>query len=183
MGLITRGRNEYFWRLLSYLQDSHIYDNDARVVAYTPNLLQDYVDFFPDYYEVYPATVLSVFINGTLAGVGNLNVPSGLFYVKVNVPKGNFTLQVKTASGQVLTTKQYVAKNYAMFFDAAAQGYEERRVRIEQVLQDLSYATLRSDRVYPVVGAFFNFLPPPGWSNHQYRDTILGNGTTKPGFI
>lgn len=179
----TSGKNEYYWRLLAYVQDKYVYTNDRRVVPYTPGLLQDYVDFFPEKYSVFPPTVLSVFINGTLVASGLLNVPSGLFYTQIQVPKGDFVLQVRDALGNVLRNELFSSKNYAMFFEVAGQSYEERRVLIEQVIQDLDYQTIRSDRVYQVVGVFFGFTPPAGWSNLEYRETVLGNGGTKPGFV
>ena len=181
--LFTNGKNEYYWRLMSYLQDENVYVSDRRVVPYTPALLQDYVDFFPQLYTAFPVTTLSLFINNKLIGYGTLNDPSGLFYLKVSVPKGAFTLQVKNALGDVLRTEFYNAKNYAMFMEVAAQSYADRRVQIEQLYKDLSYDTLRSERVYPVVGAFFGFLPPPGWTNQQYRDAVLGDGADCPGFV
>lgn len=178
----TAGKNGYFWRLLNFLQDKHVYDNDRRVLPYTPALLQDYIDFFPDQYSAFPTTVLSVYINNNFVTSANLNVPSGLLYVKLPVPKGDFTLQVRTQGGQVLRNEFYTAKNYAMFMEVAAQSYEERRVLIEQVIKDLDYLTIRSDRVYQVAGVFFDFPPPPGWTNQEYRDTVLGSGC-KPGFV
>jgi hypothetical protein len=177
------GRNQYYWRLLQYLQDDSVYSNDKQTIPFTPAQQPVYTALFPELYSVFPPTVLSVYINGKLAGSGNLTDPSGLLYVAVNIPRGEFLLEVRDAGGRVLTNEMFEAKNYAMFFDVAAQSYEDRRIAIEQVRQDQSYATIRTGRVYPVVGAFFGFPPPPGWTSDEYRATVLGDGVCKPGFV
>lgn len=172
---LSPGKNEYYWRLLEFLQDENVYDNDRRVLPFTPSRLQDYTDLFPDLFNPFPKTTLSVFINDQLAGLGTLNDPSGLLVVPIPVPLGEFTLEVRDDVGTVINREFYVSKNYATFFEIAAQGYEERRVQLEQVREDVDYETIRSDRVFPVVGIYFGFPPPPGWTNEQYRDAILGN--------
>ena len=68
-----------------------------------------------------------------------------------------------------------------MFFDVAAQSYEERRVEIERVRSDRNWDTIRAERVYPVIGERFGFDIPSGWSLNEYKSTILGDGV-KPGF-
>ena len=181
--ILSAGKSEYFWRLLSYLQDSKVYVNDRRLVPYTPARLSDYVDFYPTQYTSYPPTTLAIYVNGRVAAYSRLNQPSGLMLARIQVPLGDFTVQVQTLGGSILKTEYFTAKNYAMFLEVAAQSYADRRVGIEQVLNDLDFKTMRSDRVYQDVGVFFGFTPPPGWSNQDYRDTVLGNGTTKPGFV
>ncbi len=52
----TPGKNEYYWRLLEFLQDSNVYDNDLRVLPYTPSRLQDYTDLFPELFNPFPKT-------------------------------------------------------------------------------------------------------------------------------
>ena len=178
----SQGKNEYFWRFLAYLQDENVYANDKQTIPYTPAQQLYYTALWPQFYVAFPQTTLYVYVNNKLLGQGLLNDPSGLLYVAIPVPQGQFVLEVKTAAGRVLSTEVFEAKNYAMFFDVAAQSYEDRRIAIEQVRQDQSYATIRSDRVYPVVGEFFGFPPPPGWTPQEYRDTILGDGGCKPGF-
>ncbi len=40
---------------------------------------------------------------------------------------------------------------------------------------------MRSGRLYNILGAYFDFPPPPGWDTQKYRDAILGG--CGPGFI
>jgi hypothetical protein len=179
----SAGKNEYYWRMLRYLHDENIYVNDKQVIPYTPARPLIYTDLFPELYKPFPIVTLDVFINGHKVAQGKLNTPDGLFYVPVNVPKDEFKLELKTQSGKVIRQEYYTAKNYAMFFDVAAQSYEDRRIAIEQVRKDQDYRTIRTERVYPVVGAMFGFPPPPGWTSDEYRATILGDGVCKPGFV
>jgi len=179
----SQGKNEYYWRFLEFLQDANVYPNDKQTLPYTPARPLVYTDLFPGLYIAFPITVLSVFINDKLAGQAKLNTPDGLFYCPLNTPKDEFALEVRTAAGKVLRRERYSAKNFAMFFDVAAQSYEDRRIEIEQVRKDQSYRTIRTGRIYPVVGAFFDFPPPPGWSPDEYRATVLGDALCKPGFV
>ncbi len=177
------GKNEYFWRFLAYLQDENVYANDKQTIPYTPAQQLYYTALFPQLYTLFPITTLYVYVNDKLMGAGKLNDPTGLLYVPISIPLGEFLLEVRTAGGDVLTHELFDAKNYAMFFDVAAQSYEDRRVAIEQVRNDQSYATIRTGRIYPIVGVFFDFPPPPDWTTDEYRGTILGDGLCKPGFI
>lgn len=179
----SAGKNEYYWRFLQYLQDESVYANDKQVIPFTPAQQLFYTALFPELYNASPVTVLYIYVNDKFQGAGNLNDPSGLLYVPISVPLGEFILEVRTAAGEVLSNELFEAKNYAMFFDVAAQSYEERRIEVEQVRKDQSYATIRTGRVYPVVGAYFGFPPPPGWTPDEYRATILGDGNCKPGFV
>lgn len=174
------GKNEYFWRFLASLSPE-IYVNDRSVLPYTPDCLQVYTGFFPDQYTVLPRTELFVYANGKKIGSGFLQDPTGFFWTYVSVPKGNFLLEVKTASGQVLTADHYNAKNYATLFDVSAQSYEERLVAIEQVKNDINFDTMRSERVPDLIGVFFDFLPPAGWTSDEYREAVLGGEV--PGFV
>ncbi len=176
----SSGKNEYLWRFLASLSPE-IYLNDKSVVPYTPDCLQVYSSFFPDQYTVFPLTELSVVINDKLVATGKLQDPTGFFWTYVPVPKGNFKLEVKTASGTVLATEFYNSKNYATFFDVAAQSYGERRTAIEQVTNDVDFQTMRSERVPAILGGFFDFMPPAGWTSDEYRNAILGG--CGPGFV
>jgi hypothetical protein len=177
------GKNEYYWRFLEFLQDENVYPNDRQVIPYTPAQPLVYTDLFPGLYTAFPLTTLNVFINDRQVAQGQLSTPDGLFYVAMSVPKDEFFLEVRTPAGKVLRRERYSAKNFAMFFDVAAQSYEDRRIEIEQVRKDQSFATIRTGRIYPVVGASFDFPPPAGWSPDEYRATILGDGLCKPGFV
>ncbi len=106
----------------------------------------------------------------------------GFFSAKVSVPLGDFTLTVKDINGAIKKQEIYTAKYYAMFLEVAAQSYEERLVAIRQAKEDLDYSTIRSERLYPVVGVNFDFPPPPGWTAEMYRHTLLGHSPDCPGF-
>lgn len=183
MPFIHPGKNEYFTRLLSYVADRHVYVTDKSLVPHSPDQLLVYTNFYPSLYTTFPQTTLQVFVNNKLVTQGTLNVSSGLFYANVPVPKDEFLLEVRTLSGTVITNEVYNAKNYALFLDVAAQSYEDRRVAMEQVLKDRSWDTIRTERIYPIIAAFFEFPPPPDWTPQEYRATVLGDGGCKPGLV
>lgn len=177
--LYTPGKNEYFWSMLSYLQDDNVYDNDRRVVPYTPSTLQTFADLYP---TLSIGTVLFVYINGIKVSQGQVINADGFFSAKVSVPLGDFTLTVRDSVGNTVRQQLFVGKNYATFLEISAQSYEERRVAIQQVKEDLDFSTIRSEKLYPVIGVLFDFPPPPGWPVDMYRNALIGDGGGCPGF-
>ena len=180
---LAPGKSEYYFRMMQYLADENVYITDKSLIPYSPDLSLVYVDFYPQLYTPYPNKVLQVWVNSKMVAQNTINFQNGLFYTTVPTPKDQFNLQVKDLAGNVYANETYNAKNYAAFLAAAAQSYEDRRVAIEQMLQDRNWATIRSERIFPVIAAFFSFPQPPGWSPTQYRGTVLGDGNCKPGLV
>ena len=179
----TPGKNEYFWRLTEYLKDKNVYITDRRLIPYTPDKLIDYMDTFPQEYVVFPKKQLDVYIHNVLVGQGILNDPTGTFLVQIPIPLGSFDLEVRDPiDGRVINRELYISKNYAMFFDVQAQSMEESRVAMEQNKKDIDYETIRTGRVFPNLGEYFDFPPPPGWSTDKYRMAIIGGLPDCPGF-
>lgn len=182
----TPDKGGAFWALVSYLADKNVWIKDRTLLPFTPSRQQIYTALYPDQYSGNPyyPTVLSVWINNVLAGYGFVNTPDGLFYVPLNVPKDNFKLEVRDELGTtVLTTEFWNAKNYAMFLGVAAQSLEERRADLELVKADQRFQKIRTGRLFAVLGEFFDFPPPPGWTDAQYRAAILGDNDGCPGFV
>jgi hypothetical protein len=178
---LTNDKNGYYWILLSYLADSNIYITDSTLLPNTPSKLQSYVDFYPELYNPVLPQKLTFEINGRPVAYAIVSLPSGLVYADIGVPIGRFTLVVKDEAGNVLKTESYNAKNYAMFLGVMAQSYDERRTDIEANKADQRFQQMRSGRLYNILGAYFDFPPPPGWDTQKYRDAILGG--CGPGFI
>ncbi len=182
----TPDKGGYYWTLISYLADRNVWIKDRTLLPYTPNRTQIYTDLFPDLYSGNPyyPTVLSVWINDTLVGYSFVTNPAGLFYLPLPVPKDNFKLEVRDEFGtRVLKTEFWNAKNYAMFLGVTAQSLEERRVDLELLKADQRFQTIRTGRLFSVVGEFFDFPPPPGWTDDEYRHAILGHSPDCPGFV
>jgi hypothetical protein len=175
------GKNGCYWTLLSYLQDGNTYISDNSLIPYTPNKLQTYTSFFPELWVDGITTTLSFWINGTLRGHANIFDATGMVYLDVIVPEGPFTLEIKNAKNEIISTEVFNAKNYAMFLDVAAQSYDERRNAIELLKADQNFQEMRSERLWNNIGCFFEFPPPPGWPADKYRAVLLGG--CGPGFI
>jgi hypothetical protein len=178
---LTNDKNGYYWILLSYLADENIYVTDTTLLPNTPSKLQTYVDFYPELYNAVLPQKLVFEINGQPAAYALVTNPSGMVYADIGVPLGRFTLVTKDEAGNVLKTESYNAKNYAMFLGVMAQSYDERRTDIELNKADQKFQQMRSGRVYNILGAYFDFPPPPGWDVQKYRDAVLGG--CGPGFI
>lgn len=178
---LTNDKNGYYWILLSYLADENIYVTDTTLLPNTPSKLQTYLDFYPELYNAVLPQKLTFEINGRPVAYAIITNPSGLVYADIGVPLGRFTLVVKDEAGNVLKTESYNAKNYAMFLGVMAQSYDERRTDIEANKADQKFQQMRSGRVYNILGAYFDFPPPPGWDIQKYRDAVLGG--CGPGFI
>ena len=179
----TPGKNEYFWRLAEFLQDENVYVSDKRLIAYTPDQLQPYMDEFPELFQGFPKR-MEIYINDIFAAQGFLNDSQGTFVTDVPVPLGQFDLEVRDPDngGKVERKETYISKNYGLFLDVYAQSLEEQRVAMEQNEADLDYDTIRSGRIFPNVGVYFDFPPPPGWTVDQYRDAVIGRLPDCPGF-
>jgi len=178
-------KGTYFWGLVSYLADNNVWLKDASLLPYTPSRQQVYMDLFPNLYSGNPyyPTVLSVWINDVLVAYGFVNTPAGLFYSKISVPPGKFKLEIRDETGEVvITTEYWNSKNYAMFLGVMAQSLEERMAGIKLAGSNQNFATIQSGWLYDDLGEFFNFPPPPSWTTQQYRNAILGDGGTHPGF-
>jgi hypothetical protein len=178
---LTSDKNGYYWILLSYLADENIYVTDTTLLPNTPSKLQTYVDFYPELYNPVLPQKLTFEINEVPVAYAIITSPSGMVYVDIGVPLGRFTLVTKNAAGDVLRTESYNAKNYAMFLGVMAQSYNERRTDIEANMADQKFQEMRSGRVYNILGAYFDFPPPPGWDVAKYRAAVLGG--CGPGFI
>lgn len=179
---LTTDKNGYYWILLSYLADENIYVTDPSLLPYTPSKLQTYLDFYPELYNIALPQKLVFKVNGRPLAYAIITDPSGLVYIDVGVPHGQFTLTTHlAATDQLLKTEIFNAKNYAMFLGVMAQSYDERRTQIEINKADQRFKQMRSGRVYNILGAMFDFPPPPGWSTDKYRAAILGG--CGPGFI
>ena len=182
----TPNKGGAFWTLVSYLADENVWIKDRTLLPYTTSRLQIYTDLFPSLYSGNPyyPTVLSVWINDVLVGYGFVANPAGLFYVPLPVPKDNFKLEVRDEFGTIVyRTEFWNAKNYAMFLGVTAQSLEERLSDLQLLKADQRFQTIRTGRLYAVVGAFFNFPPPAGWTDDEYRHAILGHTPDCPGFV
>lgn len=187
----TQDKSGYYWFLLGYLQDENIFVRDARLLPYTPGKPQTYVDFYPEFYNPALPQKLEFRINGRSAAWALISMPDGAAYADFPVPLGAFTLE--TFHGPTLLKKEhFISKNYAMLIGVQAQSYDERLADIDLAKADQDFSQIRSERLYPVLGALFNFPPPAGWDVDKYRNAILGgcgpglrtaffDGTTKAG--
>jgi hypothetical protein len=171
---LTPGKNQYYWMFAKILADDHVYVRDRRLIPYTPNRATLYVDFYPALWVALPFQKVFFYINDTLVGSSSVQDPTGIVSFEAHLPKGQFILKTKNQIGGLLKQEFYNAKNYAMFFDIAGQSYEPRLTDLLQVQSDLNYETIRSGHIYPNVGVFFDFPPPPGWTNDEYRAAVLG---------
>lgn len=187
----SQDKSGYYWFLLGYLQDENIFVRDSRLVPYTPGKIQTYVDFYPALYNPALPQVLEFRINGRSVAWAKISLASGAAYADIPVPLGAFDLETWHGP-ELLKTEKFIAKNYAMFLGVQAQSYDERLADLEHVKADQDFAQMRSERVYPILGAMFEFPPPAGWTPDQYRDAVLGgcgpglreaffNGSTKAG--
>jgi hypothetical protein len=187
----TQDKSGYYWFLLGYLQDENIYVRDSRLLPYTPGKSQTYVDFYPALYNPVLPQSVQFKVNDQTVAWAKISLASGAAYTDIPVPLGAFKLE--TWHGSVLLkTEQFISKNYAMFLGVQAQSYDERLADLDLVKADQDFIQMRSDSLYPILGAMFDFPPPPGWDVQQYRDAILGgcgpglrqaffDGTTKAG--
>jgi len=178
---LSTDKNGYYWILLSYLADENIYVTDSTLVPNTPSKLQTYLDFYPALYNPVLPQRLTFEINDRPVAYAIITDPSGMVYTDIGVPHGKFTFTTKDAAGNVLKVEAFNAKNYAMFLGVMAQSYDERRTEIELNKADQRFKQMRSGRVFNILGAMFDFPPPPGWDTQKYRDAVLGG--CGPGFI
>ena len=201
---LTNDKSGYYWFLLGYLQDKNIYVRDSRLLPYTPGKLQTYVDYYPRLYNPVLPVTLSFRINGHPVAQALISMPSGAAYANIQVPAGAFTFETWNGS-ELLRTEHFLSKNYAMFLGVQAQSYDERAADLQLVAADQDFYQMRSSRLYEILGAFFDFPPPPGWPlqddpnlpptvGPKYRDCLLGgcgpglrqaffDGTTQAGII
>ncbi len=177
---LSANKNGYYPFLLSYLADKNVYLKDQTLIPYTPSRLQTYVDFYPELYNPALIETLSLEINGTLIAQALVNHPAGMVYANIPVPKGKFRMVTRRSDGEIIKIETYNAKNFAMFVGAMAQSYNERLTEINATKADQRFSTIRTGRLYPVLGVMFGFVPPAGWPNSKYRAAILGG--CGPGF-
>lgn len=170
---LTADKSGYYWFLLGYMQDGNIYVRDTRLLPFTPGKPQTYVDFYPQLYTTPSPTKLTFAINGKQIASALLTASNGLVYADIPVPLGKFTLTTLW-NGTVIRTEEYISKNFAMFMGVQAQSFSDRLTGLQAVAADQSFQTIRSDSLYPVIGAYFGFPPPPGWTPQQYREALLG---------
>ena len=191
---LTQDKSGYYWFLLGYLQDKNVYIRDGRLLPYTPGKLQTYVDYYPSLYNPVLPVTLTFKINGSQAAAAKISQPTGAAYANVSVPLGAFTFETWNGA-TLLRTEHFISKNYAMLLGVQAQSYDERLSDINLIKADIDFSQMRSERIYPIIGAMLGLAPPPGWSVQQYRDAILGNpmfpglrqaffdGTTQAGIL
>jgi len=177
----TPGKNSFYWTFVAYLADKNVYTKDYRLLPYTPNAQQLYIGFFPALFNPAGPVPVLFFINNNPVGTANVLTADGFVYLQIPLPKGKFTLKITDAYGNLLKTEFYITKNMATFFDVDGQNFEQRAVELALIQNDQDWHNIRSSRLYPVVGAYFDFPPPPGWTNDQYRAAILGG--CGPGFL
>lgn len=179
---LSTDKNGYYWILLSYLADENIYVTDSSLLPYTPSKLQTYVDFYPELFNPALPQKLVFEVNGKPIAYAIITDPSGIVYTDVGVPHARFTLVTRLVdTNEILKTEIFNAKNYAMFLGVMAQSYDERRTQIELNKADQKFQQMRSGRVFNILGAMFDFPPPPGWDTEKYRAAVLGG--CGPGFI
>lgn len=178
------GKNEYYWRLLSALSPD-TYITDKTTLPYTPDNWLTYTIFLPQYASTPPdpETILYLYIDGLLINSAKVAYTTGFTYFpSVAIPKSNFNLQLRTSAGSVVINEYYNGKNYALFPYVAAQSYEDRLVELQKIQVNSSFSTMQSSAVPDLIGNFFDFPIPAGWTSSEYRETILG-GPNSPGFV
>ncbi len=178
---LSANKNGYWAFILTYLADKNVYVKDQSLLPYTPSKLQTYVDLWPALYNPALPETLVLEINGIAVASGVINTPLGLLSADLPVPLGSFTLVTRRKStGETLRIEKYNSKYFAWILGVMAQGLDERLTAINLTKSDQRFSTIRTSRLYPVVGVFFEFAPPPGWEDPKYRAAILGG--CGPGF-
>jgi len=188
-GLYTSQKLNYFYSTLNTLTTFDVFDTQSNVIpvknitklqsgAYVPDNDYLYLDFFPG---IATGTVLDVYLNSVHIASG---INSSFFYVSLPYlpAKQTLTLEVKQ-SGSLLRQKTYTSYDYLIFPSAFASELNDNREDIEILKNNIWKDECSLDKIYQNFGSFFNFPQPKYFVTEDYKDTVVGNTTDKPGLV
>ena len=190
-GLYTSQKLNYFYNILNTLTTFDIFDTSKMVIpnkkitklqgsSYVPDNNYLFLDFFP---VVPSGTVLDVYLNSVKITSG---INRSFFYVTIPYipPKQTFTIEVRDQSGSTLYKRRdYTSYDYLIFPSAVAKEFNDVRMDMEILKNNLWKDECNLSLIYQNFGSFFGFPPPPYFVTTEYKDTIVGNGTDKPGLV
>jgi hypothetical protein len=131
-----------------------------------------------------PANKVFFYLNDTtLIGNYSITTTDGFCWCEVQVPLGVFSLTIKDNAGHILEKKSYISKNFAMMLALMSETLGGSDANLAETEKNTDETELSPEFIYPNVGVFFDFTIPKNWTFPMYRETVLGNGSSKPGLV
>jgi hypothetical protein len=178
---VNNGKNSYYWKLLSYLPGDLVYEKGVDVVPYTPDEQQVYSNYIPG---LPVGTQLKVWINGHLQTQTFISQPDGTFYAPLRPLYGPFQIEVTDLSGSITYfTDWFQGLNFPLYFNVLAPFLQDLDIELWRMAGDLDPVNVRDSKLQGHYAWYFGFPLLSDWSSTEYRETILGNGNCKPGFL